>query len=969
MRLAIAVVAVAVSLALLLHVSDAVDRSKFRTCSQSPFCKRNREKAQAVDSARLSGSSDPRISTSRYQVNAGTLQLDQEKSLLTADLVDTLWPLRQPLLLTISILANNVVRAKVTEKNPIHKRFEVRDVLIEDGLKQGHAGLLLKQTPHPHAVFTFGDRNEYEVLVAVAPEPFKLTVTHKGVAVMQMNSLGYLNFEQYRNKNPRPSSAPIDPSNPESPPASVPEIADRATNAFPYDEEIEGAWEERFSSHTDSKPRGVADVSCDISFLGSQNLEVYGIPEHAASLALKTTTGDNAAYSDPYRLYNLDVFEYELDNPMALYGAIPFMMSHDEDRTLGVFWLNAAETFIDVKNGKDSNTFRKDVHWISESGLIDVFFFNGPNPQDVLFQYGTLTGFTALPQQFSIGYHQCRWNYKSEEDVKGVDGGFDEHDIPYDVLWLDIEHTDGKKYFTWDKANFPTPQDMQNNLAGKGRKMVTIVDPHIKRENGYKVFSQAQDKKYFVRRSGSDFDGWCWPGSSSYLDFFRPEVRTYWADLYSLSSYEGSTPNLFIWNDMNEPSVFNGPEVTMHKDAVHGTGDDEVEHRDVHNQYGFYVQMATNQGLVQRGASDADGPNRPFVLTRSFFSGSQRYGAMWTGDNKAGWDHLKAAQPMLLSLAIAGFSFVGADVGGFFGDPAPELLVRWYQAGAFQPFFRGHAHIDTKRREPWLFGEPYTALIRDAIRSRYMYLPYVYTAFHAASISGSPVMRPLWFNYPSEVETFKLEDEYLLGNDLLVSPVTSPGQDSTRIYLPGTQPWYDIKTGRSFAGHQAITLRTPIEKTPVLQRGGSIIPKKERARRSSSLMVHDPYTLVIALDLQGFATGSLYIDDGHSYNFQHGAFVHRTFNFQNGVLSSSATQSPLLPKNNGFQAKTTVERVVIYGYSQTVSKAVLKASSGSQDLITLQTLGSGETSSEISRVEIRKPDVSIDVDWTIELVA
>jgi alpha 1,3-glucosidase len=194
-----------------------------------------------------------------------------------------------------------------------------------------------------------------------------------------------------------------------------------------------------------------------------------------------------------------------------------------------------------------------------------------------------------LPQRFAIAYHQCRWNYKNEQDVREVDAGFDEHDIPYDVLWLDIEHTDGKKYFTWDRTQFPTPKDMQNNLAAKSRKMVTIIDPHIKRDGGYRVHKDAQSRNLYIQNAenkGGEYEGWCWPGSVSYLDFLLAEVREYWASLFALDQYDGSTSNLYTWNDMNEPSVFNGPEVTMPKDYLHDYG--SVEHRDVHNQYGFY---------------------------------------------------------------------------------------------------------------------------------------------------------------------------------------------------------------------------------------------------------------------------------------------------------------------------------------------------------------------------------------------
>ncbi|XP_043931310.1 neutral alpha-glucosidase AB [Protopterus annectens] len=526
-----------------------------------------------------------------------------------------------------------------------------------------------------------------------------------------------------------------------------------------------GMWEETFKTHTDTKPNGPTSIGLDFSLPGFEY--VYGIPEHGDTLRLKTTDG-----GDPYRLYNLDVFQYELYNPMALYGAIPVMLAHNTQRTLGLFWHNAAETWVDISSNTAGKTLfgkmldfvqganeipQTDVRWMSESGIIDVFVLLGPSPFDVFKQYASLTGTQALPPLFSLGYHQCRWNYNDEEDVRNVDAGFDERDIPYDVIWLDIEHADGKRYFTWDPNKFPNPKGMLQNLANKKRKLVSIVDPHIKIDNGYVVHEKLRIKKYYTKnKDGNDYEGWCWPGSVAYPDFTNPEMRSWWANMFSYDKYEGSMENLFVWNDMNEPSVFNGPEVTMHKDAIH-FGD--WEHRDIHNLYAFYVGMSTYEGLVQRSG----GLERPFVLVRGFFAGSQRYGAVWTGDNAAEWDHLKISIPMCLSLGLAGVSFCGADVGGFFKHPSIELLVRWYQAGAYQPFMRAHAHIDTPRREPWLFGEENTQLIRVALLERYRLLPYWYTIFYNAYRTGEPVMRPLWVEYPEDVSTFAMDDQYMLG--------------------------------------------------------------------------------------------------------------------------------------------------------------------------------------------------------------
>ncbi len=389
-------------------------------------------------------------------------------------------------------------------------------------------------------------------------------------------------------------------------------LMDESEGGFHFD--TDGMWEEKFGSHTDSKPYGPMSVGADITFPASTHL--FGLPEHASSTQLKGTTGMGAHYKEPYRLYNLDVFEYELDETMALYGEVPLIVSQSKTSgTVGVFWFNPTETFEDVENPNDTKGTK--THWISESCIIDLFLLPGPNPKSLYQQYATLTGRMPLPPMWSLGYHQCRWNYRDEEDVYQVHGKFEELDYPYDVLWLDIEHTNGKRYFTWDKNLFPNPIPMQEKLKSQGRNMVTIIDPHIKRDNQYYIHKKATAKGLYIKdKSGeSDYDGWCWPGSSSYLDFTNEKVRNWWAEQFSYDQYEGSTPSLFTWNDMNEPSVFNGPEVSMQKDLRNLDG---IEHREWHNLYGILFQRATAEGLTRRNPGENV---RPFVLSRSFFAG------------------------------------------------------------------------------------------------------------------------------------------------------------------------------------------------------------------------------------------------------------------------------------------------------------------------------------------------------------
>uniref|UniRef100_A0A8C3KDJ6 Glycoside hydrolase family 31 N-terminal domain-containing protein n=1 Tax=Calidris pygmaea TaxID=425635 RepID=A0A8C3KDJ6_9CHAR len=691
-------------------------------------------------------------------------------------------------------IEGNIFRLKIDEASPLRARYKVPDVLIKE--------------PTTQSV-----NEDYKVQITA--NPFQVELQSKGETVMSMNSNGLLYFEHLQ---PPPSDRYSICLSHHSINTWFEQLGllglDISGFLFMQEKQEDlGLWQEKFGRFLDIKAHGPSSVGMDFSLYGFEH--VYGIPQHTEALLLKNTSD-----GDAYRLYNLDIFGHKIHDKIGIYGSVPLLLAHKPNRTSGIFWLNSSETLVDITTKAQREVPLTDVRWMSESGIIDVFLLMGPTAFDLFKQFAQLTGTQALPPLFSLGYHQCRWNYEDEQDVKAVDAGFDEHSIPYDVMWLDIEHTDGKRYFTWDKKKFQNPQKMQELLSKKKRKLVVIIDPHIKIDPTYSLYSQAKDKGYFVKdRNGQDFEGICWPGSSCYLDFTNPEVRKWYGDQFAFKTYKGSTNILFVWNDMNEPSVFKGAELTMQKDAVHYNN---WEHREVHNLYGFYQQMATAEGLIRRSS----GKERPFVLTRSFFAGSQKYGAVWTGDNRAKWAYLKISIPMLLTISMAGISFCGADVGGFIGDPEPELLVRWYQAGAYQPFFRGHSIMKSKRREPWLFGEKNTRIIREAIRERYVLLPYLYTLFYRAHTAAEP---PCLCFSP--------------GNALLVHPVTEQEAKAVSVLLPGSEEF--------------------------------LCPALEAAVNLYS-------TWCVS---QAYAVGELYLDDGHSFQYLHKKqFLYRKFTFLKNIL-------------------------------------------------------------------------------------
>ena len=754
--------------------------------------------------------------------------------------------------------------------------------------------------------------------------------------------------------------------------ATTPAAIFNARGEFAFETGGDGSsedWAETFNGHTDTRKNGPTAVAFDLTFPSAS--DAYGLPERATSLSLKSTrkyesgkswfgrssvdsSVNETTLGEPYRLYNLDVFEYLDDSAFGLYGSIPMLTAHGvrdgKSTTAGAYFHNPSEMYVDVNVDGANGVHTK---WMAESGAMDVFILPGDTPADVLKQYTALTGTTSMPPLFSLGYHQCRWNYRDENDVKEVDAGFDANDIPYDVLWLDIEHTDGKRYMTWDNGPFPTPERMINDIASRGRKMVTIVDPHVKIDNNYPVYKEAKDKGFYVKKNDgtTDFDGWCWPGSSTYLDVTNPDVREWWASKFSLDSYKGSTKDLYIWNDMNEPSVFNGPEITMQKDLIHHGG---VEHREVHNAFGMYYHMATAEGIKRRNDGD-----RPFVLSRAFFAGTQRIGPIWTGDNTADWRHLAVSLPMVLTLGVSGLTFSGADVGGFFGNPDAELMTRWYQVGTYYPFFRGHAHLETKRREPWLFGDESTAIIRQAIRERYALLPYIYTLFEESHRTGAPVLRPLWYEFPTDENVFKIQDSFMLGSAILVQPVLKQGAKSVSVYLPAGV-WYEKRSGARHVGPKTFDVSVELSDVPVFLRGGTIFVRKDRARRSSTAMKGDPLTIVVALDANGEARGSYYADDGKSYEYEaskSSAFARRSLSFKNGhfVVSAASDADGGAGNVKSFVDETLIERVSVYGSSAAAKSATCSTTGDTFDVVARH----GEA------MDIRRPNLSISQDFTL----
>jgi alpha-glucosidase len=501
-------------------------------------------------------------------------------------------------------------------------------------------------------------------------------------------------------------------------------------------------------------------------------------------------------------------------------------------------------------------------------GQYTEYVFAGPDMKSILAGYTALTGTMAAPPLWALGYHQCRWYPYTQETLLALAARFRERDIPCDVLWLDIDYMDGYRVFTWNRKTFPDPDAMLKTLRERGFRAITIIDPGVKIDPGYPVFDDGLRRGVFcLTDSGRVYRGAVWPGSSAFPNFADPKARRWWGRLNAAHVKSGLAG---IWNDMNEPVTFTGEPTDMRFDH----GGRSFPHERFHNQYALLMAMGTTEGL--RAAMPQ---RRTFVLSRAGSPGIQRYAANWMGDNCSRWEHLAMSIPMALGLGVSGQPFVGCDAGGFAEAARPELLVRWMQYAALTPFFRNH-NCDKKDQYPWSFGPAEEALCREAIRLRYRLLPYLYSTFMAATETGAPIQRPLVYDFQSDPATLYLDDQYLLGEALLVAPVCAPGVTRRRVYLPeGT--WYDWHTGTRRVGPRYVTAEAPLDYIPLLARGGHVIPALETAPASTAGLRPESVDLhVFVPQADGAWRSLLHEDDGLTFAYREGACYRTAFDLE-----------------------------------------------------------------------------------------
>ncbi|MGL4372983.1 MAG: TIM-barrel domain-containing protein, partial [Turicibacter sp.] len=483
---------------------------------------------------------------------------------------------------------------------------------------------------------------------------------------------------------------------------------------------------------------------------------------------------------------------------------------------------------------------------------------------DVVAGYTSLTGTTPLPQKWTLGYQQSRFSYATEERVEELVAKFRELDVPCDVIHLDIHHMDAFKVFTFHPEKYPNPKALIDKALASGIKLVPIVDPGVKKEAGYDVFDEGLTHSYFAKDSdGIPYVNRVWPGDALYPDFTNPDARAWWGENHRKLTELGIKG---IWTDMNEPSSFNGP---LPDDVQFKEGN----HAKIHNVYGHFMSQATYEGMKKITNK------RPFVITRAAYSGTQKYSTIWTGDNQSFWDHLRMAIPQQLNLGLSGFSIVGTDIGGFSFDTTKELLCRWIQVGCFSPLCRNHASDHTRDQEPWAFDEETLAINRKFIKLRYKLLPYFYDLLWQGEQTGLPVMRPLVLHYQHDENVKEMNDQFMVGESVLVAPVVTQGSQFRAVYLPQGD-WYDYETFEMYEGCRVIVKHAPLDTCPIFIKAGSIIPNYPQQNFVGEIEIDE-----LSLDIYpGTGMYDHIQDDGESFSYRAGQYNHYGFTQSEGTV-------------------------------------------------------------------------------------
>ena len=551
------------------------------------------------------------------------------------------------------------------------------------------------------------------------------------------------------------------------------------------------------------------------------------------------------------------------EDKLSFYGAHNFLLVRDGSTCFGLFVDFPGKVYYDIGYTRhDLFSFH------TETPDYDLYLLSGGNENAICKEFRTLIGRSYIPPKWAFGLAQSRWGYKTEEDVREVARQYKEHDLPLDMICMDIEYMQDYADFTVNKERFPDLTKLSADLKAQGIRLVPIIDAGVRIDPNDSTCTEGLEKGYFCKKAdGTPFVAAVWPGKAYFADFLRPEVREWFGHKYKALTDCGIEG---FWNDMNEPSLFYSPErlraflndmaALREKDNIeqeeffprviggamglmnspadyasfyHEVDGQKVRHDQVHNLYGGSMTRAAGEAFA-----DLRPGQRTLLYSRSSFIGSHRYGGIWLGDNNSSWAQLLANIQMMPSVQMCGFLYSGADLCGFSSDTTPDLALRWLEFGLLTPLMRNHSAVGTRMQEYYRFPEVLPA-VRNMIRLRYALLPYLYSEFMKAALENTSYFRPLAFDYPDDPDAREVEDQLLLGEGLMAAPVYVQNAHGRHVYLPEPMKLLRLRAVDDYdeeilpAGHHYI--RCALDEVLLFLRPGHIVPVAQPANSTSEL--------------------------------------------------------------------------------------------------------------------------------------
>ena len=551
------------------------------------------------------------------------------------------------------------------------------------------------------------------------------------------------------------------------------------------------------------------------------------------------------------------------EDKLSFYGSHNFLLVRDGSTCFGLFVDFPGKVYYDIGYTRhDLFSFH------TETPDYDLYLLSGGNENAICKEFRTLIGRSYIPPRWAFGLAQSRWGYKTEEDVREVARQYKEHDLPLDMICMDIDYMQDYADFTVNKERFPDLAKLSADLKAQGIRLVPIIDAGVRIDPNDPTCTEGLEKGYFCKKAdGTPFVAAVWPGKAYFADFLRPEVREWFGHKYKALTDCGIEG---FWNDMNEPSLFYSPErlraflndmaALREKDNIeqeeffprvvggamglmnspadyasfyHEVDGQKVRHDQVHNLYGGSMTRAAGEAFT-----DLRPGQRTLLYSRSSFIGSHRYGGIWLGDNNSSWAQLLVNIQMMPSVQMCGFLYSGADLCGFSSDTTPDLALRWLEFGLLTPLMRNHSAVGTRMQEYYRFPEVLPA-VRNMIRLRYALLSYLYSEFMKAALENTSYFRPLAFDYPDDPDAREVEDQLLLGEGLMAAPVYVQNAHGRHVYLPEPMKLLRLRAVDDYdeeilpAGHHYI--RCALDEVLLFLRPGHIVPVAQPANNTSEL--------------------------------------------------------------------------------------------------------------------------------------